>query len=50
MKTVEAPDRTMAKKMPSRLASGKLRARLAEDQSSTRRVRTIRTGMDRRLL
>ena len=50
MKTEEAPDRIMAKKIPSRLASGKFRARLADDQSSTSRVRTIKTGIDRRLL
>lgn len=50
MKTEETPVMIMAMKMPLRSASGKLRARLAADQSSTSRVATMRTGMERRLL
>jgi hypothetical protein len=33
-----------------RVSGGKLRARFALDQSSTRRERTMRTGIVRRLL
>lgn len=50
MKTVDRPERTIAKKMLLRLFGGKLRSILVEDQSSTQRVSTIRTGIDKRLL
>jgi hypothetical protein len=50
MKMEDRPEKIMAMKTLLRVAGGKLRARLAEDQSSMRMEATIRIGMVRRLL
>jgi hypothetical protein len=50
MKTDERPERIMAIKMLLRSVRGKLRSIFAGDQSSTTRVKTISTGIERRLL
>jgi hypothetical protein len=50
MKTDERPDRTMARMMLLRESAGKLRARFALDQSSTKMEAMRSTGIVRRLL
>lgn len=50
MKTEERPERIMAKMMRFRWSGGKLRVTFVEDQSSTKTEKTMRTGMERRLL
>lgn len=50
METPETPDSSMAKRMRLRCSVGKLRARLAGDQSSRNKEARRRIGMVRRLL
>jgi hypothetical protein len=50
MKTDERPEMNMAKKMPFRVAGGKLRLRFSDDQSSTRIEKITKMGMESRLL
>ena len=50
IKADDKPERTMAKKMLLRWSGGKLRVIFSDDQSSTRKVKIIKTGIDRRLL
>ena len=50
MKTVERPEKTIARMIELRCPTGKLRARLLLDQLSSKRVQTSRIGTDNRLL